>query len=313
MAIKNRRIIVTGGAGFIGTNLVESIAKHNEVVVLDNMYTGKAENLKDAVVKYGVKIVRGNSGKVEAAMKRPDLIFHLGMYSSAPMYKGHNEYLADVVRDGVELFRYAAANDIGVAFASTSSIYNGHRPPHRETMVPIVTDFYTEARIAIERLAELYCKMCGLNAIGLRFFSVYGPHEESKGNYANLVSQFIWEAMRGKQPVVYGDGTQARDYIYVADVIDALTKAAERTKGYDMVNVGTGRSYSVNEMIKRLAIASGCEIRPKYVRNPVKNYVQITKADTSKAKKVIGFSAKYTLDRGLRETVRYYKQLGQWY
>jgi UDP-glucose 4-epimerase len=311
MAIKNKRIVVTGGAGFIGTNLIEDLAKANEVVALDNMHTGKAENLKHAMAKYGVKLVKGDSGKIEKAMKKPDLIFHLGMYSASPMYKAHNEYLAEVVKEAEELFKYAASNDIKVVFASTSSIYNGHKPPHKETMIPVVTDFYTEARIAVERLAELYSKMYDLDVVGLRFFSVYGPHEESKGKYANLITQFLWDAMKGKRPVIYGDGSQARDFIYVADIVEALTKAAtsQKTKSYDIINAGTSKSYTLNEMVRMLSAASGFEIRPKYITNPVKNYVQTTKADTTKAKRILNFSAKYTLQMGLKETVGYYKRL----
>ena len=310
MPINGKRILVTGGAGFIGTNLVEAMASGNEVTVLDNMHTGKEENIKPLISEYGVNLVKGSSGSAETAMKDPDIIFHLGMYSSAPMYKEHNEYLSEVVADAVKLFRYAAAKRIKVVFASTSSIYNGHKPPHRESMVPFVTDFYTEARIAVERLAELYSKMHGLSAVGLRFMSVYGPHEESKGRYANLISQFLWDGIAGKEPVVYGDGSQERDFIYVKDIVSALETAAQFSAAqYAVFNAGTGKSYSLNKMIERLNAVAGLAIKPKYIKNPVANYVQVTQADTEKAEKELGFRARYGLDEGLKETFEYYSNI----
>jgi UDP-glucose 4-epimerase len=194
---------------------------------------------------------------------------------------------------------FAKKKGASVVMASSSSIYNGHPPPQREDMVPFIADFYTEARLSAERLALLYGKMFGVKSTCLRFFSVYGPNEASKGRYANLVSQFIWDLQAGRRPVVYGDGTQTRDFVYVKDVIDACLKAAE-SQPTGVFNVGTGRSYTVNEMLGKVMNVIGVQLEPRHVPIPMSNYVMHTQADTRKAKSELGFEAKFSLDDGLK-------------
>jgi UDP-glucose 4-epimerase len=221
------------------------------------------------------------------------------MYSSTPMYKENRNLVHKVVDGTMKVLEFAKRNNSRVVVASSSSVYNGHPTPQSEDMVPMITDFYTEARLSAERLTVLYTKMFGLEATCLRFFSVYGPRERSKGTYANLVSQFIWDLQEGRAPVIYGDGTQTRDYVYVKDVVDACVKAAESAKT-GIYNVGTGKSYSVNQMVGKVMDRIGIHLEPSYVPMPVKNYVMHTLADTSKAKRELGFEAKYTLDDGLK-------------
>ena len=306
MAIRNKTIIVTGGAGFIGSNIVERLAAENRVIVLDNMFTGSPANLRAAMKAGSVSLVRRDSSEIACIKARPDLIMHLGMYSSTPMYKEDNYRVAEVLRGAISVFRYAVRNRAPVVFASSSSVYNGNTPPYRESLSLKVTDFYTEARIGVERLAELYSGLYGLDATGLRLFSVYGRHEEAKKQYANLVSQFLWAVKQGKPPVIYGDGSQTRDFTFVDDVVEAFVRASSR-KGFNLYNVGTGRSYDMKELIRKLERHTGRKIRPKFIKMPVKNYVMFTLADTAKARRELGFTAKYDLDMGIRNLVDYYK------
>ena len=306
MAIRNKTIIVTGGAGFIGSNIVERLAAENRVIVLDNMFTGSPANLRAAMKAGSVSLVRRDSSEIACIKARPDLIMHLGMYSSTPMYKEDNYRVAEVLRGAISVFRYAVRNRAPVVFASSSSVYNGNTPPYRESLPLKVTDFYTEARIGVERLAELYSGLYGLDATGLRLFSVYGRHEEAKKQYANLVSQFLWAVKQGKPPVIYGDGSQTRDFTFVDDVVEAFVRASSR-KGFNLYNVGTGRSYDMKELIRKLERHTGRKIRPKFIKMPVNNYVMFTLADTAKARRELGFTAKYDLDMGIRNLVDYYK------
>ena len=306
MAIRNKTIIVTGGAGFIGSNIVERLAAENRVIVLDNMFTGSPANLRAAMKAGSVSLVRRDSSEIACIKARPDLIMHLGMYSSTPMYKEDNYRVAEVLSGAISVFRYAVRNRAPVVFASSSSVYNGNTPPYRESLPLKVTDFYTEARIGVERLAELYSGLYGLDATGLRLFSVYGRHEEAKKQYANLVSQFLWAVKQGKPPVIYGDGSQTRDFTFVDDVVEAFVRASSR-KGFNLYNVGTGRSYDMKELIRKLERHTGRKIRPKFIKMPVKNYVMFTLADTAKARRELGFTAKYDLDMGIRNLVDYYK------
>jgi UDP-glucose 4-epimerase len=170
-----------------------------------------------------------------------------------------------------------------------------------------VTDYYTEARLAIERIAELYKRLFDVQSAGMRFFSVYGPKEMAKKQYANMVSQFLWEMMEGKPPVIYGDGTQTRDFTYVKEVVRAL-RLAMSSNYHGILNVGTGVAYSFNDVIDLINQGIGSEIKPKYVDNPIKNYVSHTLADTSKTKGILGFEARCTLDKGIKSLISFMQE-----
>ena len=203
------------------------------------------------------------------------------------------------------ILEYARKKDVDIVFSSTSSIYNGVKPPHRESVIPGVTDFYTEARYGAERISELYQKLYGLNVSAMRFFSVYGYHEDAKGGYANLATQFMKSMLKNEPPVIYGDGTQRRDFVFVTDVVDALIKAVS-SKGFEVYNVGSGKNYSLNELMDKLNTLLKKKIKAKYVKMPVKNYVMETLADVKKSKDKIGFKAKINLDEGLDLLAKYY-------
>ena len=295
--MKGKKVLVTGGAGFVGSNLVGHLADDNEVLVLDNLHTGVVTNLDQCLDR--IELRNLDTEDIFQVEFEPDVIFHLGMYSSTPMYKENRNLVHKVVDGMIHLLEFAKRNDAKVVLASSSSIYNGHPVPQNEEMVPKVTDFYTEARLYAERLTELYSKMFGLSGVCLRFFSVYGPGERSKGRYANLVSQFMWDLEEGRNPVIYGDGSQTRDFVYVKDVVEACVLAAESTKD-GVFNVGTGRSLTIDQMLEKVMAHTGKRLEPIYVDIPISNYVMHTQADTSKARRELGFSAKYNLDDGLK-------------
>ncbi len=300
--ISNESVLITGGAGFIGCNLVETLCKKNKVYVVDNLHTGSIGNIKNVMETNGVRFFKEDSKRINSIRinDKPERIFHLGMYSASPMYRKDPALLGDVCASMIAVLEFARKNDSDVVFASTSSIYNGIRPPHREDITPMVTDFYTEGRIFCERVSELYNRLYGMNIAAMRFFSVYGWHEESKNGYANLITQFMWDFNRNKSPVVYGNGRQKRDFVFVDDVVEAMIKASNRNRGFDIYNVGTGRNYSINDMISKLRKYTGKNIKAKYVKMPVKNYVMETLADTRKAQKKLGFKAKVNLDQGIK-------------
>ena len=295
--MKDKKILVTGGAGFIGSNLVEALYKENEVTVLDNLHTGKRSNLENAI-KGGAKFVEGDAKNIKSIKGDFDFVFHLGIYSASPMYRDNPNLVGEVVQGITEVLEYCKEASIPLVFASTSSIYNGIAPPHKENVIPGVTDYYTEARIACERMSELYFKLHNVKIAAMRFFSVYGYNDIGKGKFANLVTQFMDSLLKDEQPVIYGNGEQKRDFIFVSDVVNALLRAST-IKGFGIYNVGTGKNYSLNEAISKLQTITGKKIAPKYIEMPVKNYVMTTLADTTKSKKEIGFDAKVSLDEGI--------------
>ena len=295
------KFLVTGGAGFIGSNLVEELVKTNEVIVVDNLHTGSLKNLKE--FKNKIKFINKSCGEITSEeIGEIDGIFHLGIPSSSPMYKEDRSLVGKAINDFLNILELARRENCKIVFASSSSIYNGNPVPWKEDMDIKVTDFYTEARYAMERLADLYHQLHSVEWIGLRFFSVYGPKERYKGKYANLVSQFLWAMKKNETPVIYGDGEQRRDFIYVKDVVNACVLAMNSDK-IGIFNVGTGKDYSLNELIDILNDTLEKNIEPKYVENPIKNYVQNTKANTEKAKKELGFEYKYSLKEGIEKLI----------
>lgn len=294
-------VLVTGGAGFIGSNLVKELVGDNKIFVIDNLNTGNVINLDPFMDKIQLQVL--DTEDIFQVDFAPDVIFHLGMYSSTPMYKENRNLVRKVVDGTTQMLEFAKRHNSRVVLASSSSIYNGHPVPQREDMIPMVTDFYTEARLIAERLTELYTKMFGIKAICLRFFSVYGPGERSKGRYANLVSQFMWDLQEGRNPVIYGDGKQTRDFIYVKDVVRACVLGAESDRT-GIYNVGTGVSHSVNDMVEKLMRAMGKQAQPVHMETPVSNYVMHTQADMTRTESDLGFRAKYTLDDGIKQVLQ---------
>jgi len=298
-------ILVTGGAGFIGSNLVENLlASGEDVIVLDNMHTGCNTNLEGLGGR--LKVVQASCNHIPSLDLNPEEIYHLGIPSSSPMYKKDPFLVGEAINGATAIFELARRTDARVIYASSSSLYNSLNPPHREDMPIQVTDYYTEARLAIERIAELYKRLFNVGSVGMRFFSVYGPKERAKKQYANMVTQFLWEMQEGRSPMIFGDGSQTRDFTYVKDVIRALQLAMD-SNYHGILNVGTGKVYSFNDVIGMLNQKLGFAIEPKYTENPIKNYVQHTMADTSKCREILKFEAQFTLEEGISKLVEYYR------
>ncbi|HPS91081.1 MAG TPA: NAD-dependent epimerase/dehydratase family protein [Methanothrix sp.] len=296
--------LVTGGAGFIGSNLVEELlAAGEDVVVLDNMHTGSPENLKG--LDGSLRLIQGSCNDLSGMNLHPEMIYHLGIPSSSPMYKSNPYLVGEAINGFIAVFELAKKSGSRVVYASSSSLYNGLLPPHREDMTIRVTDYYTEARFAMERIAELYQLLYNVDSVGMRFFSVYGPKETAKKQYANMVTQFLWEMQDKKTPVIFGDGLQTRDFTFVKDVTRAL-QLAMKSDYHGIVNVGTGKAYTFNQAVEVLNACIGLDIKPQYVPNPIKNYVQHTLSDTAKSEKVLGFKARYDLADGVKELLKSY-------
>jgi len=294
-------IVVTGGCGFIGSHLTERLVNEGySVVVYDNLSLGRTTNLKNLPVDLHTKPYY----TLPYTCKQAEAIFHLGMPSSSPMYKKSPILVGETINDAVRIFEYAKKVGCPVIYASSSSIYNGNNIPYREDMPIYVTDYYTECRYAIERLARLYHSLHNVKSVGLRLFSVYGTREEHKGKYANIVTQFIWEIKKGKSPIIYGNGTQTRDFIHVDDVVEAFILAWKGNFKCEIFNIGTGVSTSFNEVVDLINKTLGTKVKPTYVENPIKNYVYHTLADTTKARKILGFHSTIPLEEGIRRLTK---------
>jgi len=306
-----KKYLVTGGAGFIGSNLVENLIRdEHEVVVLDNFHTGSLDNLKN-IHSENLKILKGDIPHLPINLDF-DGIFHFGIPSSTPMYKDNKYLMGHTINEFLYLLNTHPTTKI--VYASSSSIYNGLSPPHVEYNTPRITDFYTETRISMERLSFLYHTLYGNKIIGLRMFSVYGPHEQAKGHYANMITQMLWKMQDFEPPVIYGDGMQTRDFIRVEDVVEAFKTVMDSLIEYGVYNVGTGVAHSFNDVLAALGkeLGRGDELGKKpivceYVENPIKNYVMHTLADTQKMTKHFGFKAKISFEEGIKKIIEDYK------
>ena len=302
------KILVTGGAGFIGSNIANTLSreKHTAVVAFDDLSLGRPINLSQSV-----KFVMGSVMDYELTLelsKGCDYIFHSAAKSSSPMFKNDPREGVDInVLGFMNVMESAKRNQVKkVIFASSSSMYNGLPIPFKESQTITPKTFYEASFYCREILARSYYLENGLNSIGLRYFSVYGPNEKHKANFANNISQFLWNMTNGDSPIIYGDGTQTRDFTFVDDVVQANILALQsEEREFGIYNIGTGTETSFSRIVEIINQHLGTDIRATYVDNPIKNYVHKTKADISLAKSELGYEAKWrSLEDGIAALIR---------
>jgi UDP-glucose 4-epimerase len=302
------KLLVTGGAGFIGSNIANTLSreKNNAVIAFDDLSLGRPTNLFQSV-----KFVKGSVMDYELTLelsKGCDYIFHSAAKSSSPMFKNDPREGVDInVLGFMNVMESAKRNQVKkVIFASSSSMYNGLPIPFKESQTITPKTFYEASFYCREILARSYYLENGLNSIGLRYFSVYGPNEKHKGNFANNISQFLWNMTNGDSPVIYGDGTQTRDFTFVDDVVQANILALQsEEREFGIYNIGTGTETSFSRIVEIINQHLGTDIRATYVDNPIKNYVEKTKADISLAKSELGYEAKWrSLEDGIAALIR---------
>lgn len=296
--LSNKRILVTGGAGFIGSNLANYLSDANDVIAVDDCYLGDESNLNDAVRFVEADVV---DGKFPTDV---DVVFHLAALSSLPMHEEQPTRGARVNVEGfINVVEQARDHCDTVVYASTSSIYGTRTTPTAEDDDFSINTAYEASKAARENYAEYYRNYYDLQVIGTRFFSVYqgfGANEGHKGEFANVLSQFAHDIRNGEAPVIYGDGTQTRDFTHVSDVVRALEAVAERGTA-DIYNIGTGERYSFNTIVELINDALGTDVEPEYVENPIPEdvYVHDTCADITRITEDTGWEPEITLEDGI--------------
>ncbi|KTG11142.1 nucleoside-diphosphate sugar epimerase [Haloprofundus marisrubri] len=296
--MQNQRVLVTGGAGFIGSNLANHLAVDNEVVAVDDLYLGTPENLSE-----DVEFVEG-SVLDDDLPTDVDVLFHLAALSSYTMHEENPRRGARVNVEGfVNTVDQARQNGCDtVVYASTSSIYGNRTDPSPESMSVEARTGYEASKLARERYAEYFHNHYEMSLAGMRFFSVYqgfGGAEEHKGQYANTVAQFAHKIANGERPELFGDGSQTRDFTHVDDIVRGLELAADHQL-QGIYNLGTGESYDFNEMVAMINQVLGTDVEPKYIENPLDIYVHDTKADVSKMHEETGWEPSVDFEDGVR-------------
>jgi UDP-glucose 4-epimerase len=304
--MQDKRVLVTGGAGFIGSNLANHLAADNDVVAVDDLHLGTPENLDDAVEFVDASVLDDNLPTAGV-----DVLFHLAAYSSYTMAEAHKR---EATRVNVEGFvnTVEQARDDGcdtVVYASTSSIYGSRTDPSPEDMPVEARTCYEASKLAREQYGQYFRHHYDVSMAGLRFFSVYqgyGGAEEHKGEYANTVAQFADQIARGESPKLYGDGTQTRDFTHVSDVVRGIELAADHGL-QGIYNLGTGESYTFNAMVEMINEELGTDVDPEYVENPLDVYVHDTKADPSKMREATGWTPEISFEEGVSMVCDPYK------
>lgn len=300
-------ITVTGAAGFIGSNVVERLhAAGHCVTGIDDLSLGRAAN-----VRQDIPLIVGDaaSREVWAQVGEVDAVVHLAGPSSTPMFledpaRAHSANLAAFLR---VLEEARARRVMKILYASTSLIYGNVPVPLVEGGPTDVLNSYALSKLHMEQIARMYEAEFALPSVGLRFMSIYGPREDHKGRMANLVSQFIWSIEAGRAPMVYGDGSQTRDFTSVWDAAQTIRRVIERglPVGTRVLNVGTGIATPVNALVGLLSHAMGVPVRPEYTPVPGgRAYNLCQQASLDLIATATGYAPSVTLAQGIEEILR---------
>jgi nucleoside-diphosphate-sugar epimerase len=308
------KVLVTGGAGFIGSNLAEELIRQGaKVTIIDNLVTGFRENLEE--IKGDFEFVEGDlndDSALQKAVEGAEVVFHQAALPSVPRsVESPRETHQACVNATFNLL--LKARDAGVKrliYAASSSAY-GNQPalPKVETMRPEPLSPYAAAKLMGEYYCQVFSSVYGLETISLRYFNVFGPRQNPSSMYSGVISRFIDALMGGKTPVIYGDGEQSRDFTFVANVVNANIKAAQTAEGIGKVmNCANGERISLNELLEVLKKITGKpEVAAEY-QPERKGDVKHSQADNLLARQCLGYEKITGLEEGLRLTIEWWKQ-----
>lgn len=309
------RYLLTGGAGFIGSNLTRYVlSKGHEAVVLDNFSTGKRENLTEILDR--ITLIEGdirNSSDVEKALEGCAGVFHLGALGSVPRSIANPVASHDNNVNGtisvLETMRKVGVKRI--VFSASSSAYGNQKvSPKVETMPTLPISPYAASKAAAEGYMQAYAGSFGIEAITLRYFNVFGPRQDPNSTYAAVIPAFVSKLLRGERPTIFGDGEQSRDFSFVENVCYAnwlgMNAPADRCDGKP-INVACNRQTSLNQIYKQLQELLHTDIEPIYA-DERKGDVKHSLADIRRAKEVLGYEPLVYFSEGLERAIEWYKE-----
>ncbi|MCA1622849.1 MAG: SDR family oxidoreductase [Acidobacteria bacterium] len=308
------KVLVTGGAGFIGSNLAdELIAQGAKVCIIDNFVTGFRENLDE--IRGDFDFIEGDINNDEAlkkAMEDVEIIFHQAALPSVPRSVENPKETHEACVNGTfNLLTKAKENNVKrLIYAASSSAY-GDQPtlPKVETMLPEPLSPYAGAKLMGEYYCKVFSNVFDLETISLRYFNVFGPRQNPSSQYSGVISRFVDALMSGKKPVIYGDGETSRDFTFIANVVDANMKAAQTTKGIgEVMNVANGERITLNELLETIKKITGKENIFAEYQPERKGDVKHSQASNQKAVECLNYTKLVGLEEGLRKTIDWWKQ-----
>ena len=304
------RCLVTGGAGFIGSHLVRHLLERgDEVRVLDNLSTGKRDNLLGTEAGLLEGDLR-DPVDVEAAVRGVERVFHLAALASVAR-SVRDPLTTHAVNATGTLMLLDACRQAGVkrlVYSSSSSVYgNSPAQPKEEGMKPAPASPYAVSKLAGEHYCRVFHETYGLETVSLRYFNVFGPRQDPDSEYAAVIPRFVAAASEGSSPTLYGDGTQSRDFTYVANVVDAIAAAAEaEAAAGEVLNIACGERRSLLDLLSELGEIDGHPVTPRF-EAPRAGDIKHSQADISRARRVLGYRPRIGFHRGLEETVAWFQ------
>jgi len=307
------KVLVTGGAGFIGSNLADELLRQGaKVVIIDSLITGFRENLEE--ISGDFDFIKGDLNDETAlnkAIKGAEIVFHEAALPSVPRSVADpNETHQACVNATFKLLLKAKESGVRkFIYAASSSAYGDQEIlPKVETMRPEPLSPYSAAKLVGEYYCSVFSHVYGMETLSLRYFNVFGPRQNPSSQYSGVISRFIDALMTGERPVIYGDGEQTRDFTYIANITDANIKAAQMTGGFGGVaNVANGERVSLNQLFEVMKRVTGRnDITPIY-EAPRKGDVKHSQADNSRAREWFGYEQLVDLEHGIKKTIDWWE------
>ena len=309
--MKNKNILITGGLGFIGSHIADELMDDNKVTIIDNLSTGNLKNLKNPEhSNLKIAIDDLNTANLDELLADIDYIFHLSAMASVPLSVDDpvscNE---NNVNATIRLLESAVKNNVEkVVFSSSSAVYGQNtNMPLKESEIPMPTSPYAASKASCELYLQSFYDSYGLNYTGLRYFNVFGPKQDKNSQYAAVIPNFISALLEGEQPVIYGDGEQTRDFIFVKDVVKANIKACESDFN-GIINVASGEKLSVNKLYEIIQETLGTDVEPKYLPERAGD-IKHSLADVSKLEKINFEVNPDNFEDQLKETINWFRTI----
>jgi UDP-glucose 4-epimerase len=302
--------LVTGGAGFIGSHLVHRlVASGAHVRVLDLFVSGRRGNLANLIDR--IELYEGDVSDMTAVHKAitgVEYVLHLAALVSVPesVERPERNFAVNLIGTHNILLAARNAGVRRVVFSSSCAVYGDHAPPHHEELMPRSLSPYAAAKLGAEQLCRSFTHVYGLPTVCLRYFNVFGPRQDPHSGYAAAIPLFISTLLSGRQPQIFGDGRQSRDFVYVRNVVDAnlLACGVEAAVG-GVFNIGTGHETNLLELLGILGNLVGQTVEPAF-EPPRRGDIRHSYGDITRARKVLGYQPTISLTDGMRETVAWY-------
>lgn len=316
MVHKYKRVLVTGGAGFIGSHIVDNLMEEGfDVTVIDNLDTGRIENIAHHQNKKSFHFIRGDIRDldlVKKTMKDIDAVFHEAALASITR-SVKDPILTNDINVGGTVNLLKASSDLGVKrfiFASSAAIYgDANLPVKKEGASLNPTSPYGVSKLAAEKYVQVFHRAYNLETVCLRYFNVYGPRQsfDVKGTYGGAITIFTNRLLKNMPPIIYGDGEQTRDFIFIQDVVEAnMLALSSKNAAGEVFNVGTGKGISVNQVAEVLKDLMNKKDLKTFYADPRPTDIRHGYADITKAKNILGYDSKFSIKDGLLELVNWY-------